>query len=561
MNRHCPRPALAVLFFGLAAVVAADPGLGGQKGHNSYDPKAFPAQVSERVFVIPLDPSGLMAVVPSSMAAMIPDLDARFKTKSGVSIPLKTADSVRAEDLRGKHLILAGNIMNNPWVLEMYMKRLTYADAYFPGKGGFHIHPAKSVWDGSKNVLVVGSSADADLGPAWEAFLGALPAGAKSIGPVRLLKTTHKLPAPPAGIEPALGPTIKDLRERPPYNTVAQWGFMYFFTGDAKWAELFRDGMGVLHRRAETSGKWITEPWSNIYFALWNLFHAWELIDDDPYFSLKNRQIVDDVLYGYTMYIQDRPYLDEDLMPRGEPRQNHTTFLALSLDAAYRYYTVKYGIKGLESMGDKVRRTFDDGQGLSYRPNDDGGAGYQTLAPSHYLYYALKRGDLSFIESGRLRTQVDLIAATTDNRGDPVTFGDIGSYAHRKPGETQKDEVLFPSVAAWFYKDGAYQWLCNWLGRGSVIDTSPWGPVGMGFYAGGLPEAPPSRFLGILPVVLDEASLRWSSRRSANPGELPLGGARYFDKISSGRASTPGMSIFSSTGLRRSPTVIRTETR
>jgi len=176
MNRHCPRPALAVLFFGLAAVVAADPGPGGRKGHNSYDPKAFPAQVSERVFVIPLDPSGLMAVVPSSMAAMIPDLDARFKTKSGVSIPLKTADSVRAEDLRGKHLILAGNIMNNPWVLEMYMKRLTYADAYFPGKGGFHIHPAKSVWDGSKNVLVVGSSADADLGPAWEAFLGALPA-------------------------------------------------------------------------------------------------------------------------------------------------------------------------------------------------------------------------------------------------------------------------------------------------------------------------------------------------------------------------------------------------
>ncbi|OGD21428.1 MAG: hypothetical protein A2W03_15315 [Candidatus Aminicenantes bacterium RBG_16_63_16] len=539
MKRQPASPALVIMLLTLALVAVPAGAAADESAHNIYKPGSFPAKVSERVFEIPLDPSGLMAVVPLSLASLIPDLDARLKAKGGVSIPWKTADAVRSEELRGRHLILVGNITDNPWILEMFMKRLTYADAYFPGKGGFHIHPAKSVWDGSKNVMVIAASAASDLGPALDAFLGEIQPGTKTIGPVRLLKTTHQLPAPPAGIEPALGPTIKDLRERPPYNTVAQWGFMYFFTGDAKWAELFRDGMGVLHRRAETSGKWITEPWSNIYFALWNLFHAWEMIDDDPFFKLSERQVIEDVLYGYTMYIQDRPYLDEGLMPRGEPRQNHTTFLALSLDAAYRYYTGKYGVKGLESMADKVRRCFDDGQGLSYRPNDDGGAGYQTLAPSHYLFYALKKGDLSFIESGRLRTQVDLIAATTDNRGDPVTFGDIGSYAHRKPGETQKDEVLFPSVAAWFYKDGAYQWLCNWLGRGSIIDPSPWGPVGMGFYAGGLPEAPPSRFLGILPVVLDEASLRWGSRRSANPGELPLAGARYFDKISFRKSFDP----------------------
>jgi len=539
VRRHLVRPALGILLFALAAAVVPARASSAQKDHNSYDPGSFPAKVSERVFEIPLDPANLVAVVPPSLAPGIPGLDARLKEKCGVSISWKTADTVRADDLRGKHLILVGNIVNNRWILEMYMKRLTYADAYFPGKGGFHIHPAKSVWDRSKNVVIVGASAEADLAPALDAFLGGLQPGARTIGPVRVLKTAHPFPAPPASIEPALGPTIKDLRERPPYRMVAEWGFTYFFTGDKKWAELFRDGMAVLHRRAETSGKWITEPWSNIYFVLWNLFHAWELIDDDPFFELKDRQIIDDVLYGYTLYIQDRPYLDEDLMPPGEPRQNHYTFLALSLDNAYRYYTGKYGVKGLEPMADKVRRCFDDGQGMSYRPNDDGGSGYQVLAPSHYLYYALNRGDLSFIESGRLRTQVDLIAATTDNRGDPVTFGDIGGYAHHKPGESQKEEILFPSVAAWFYKDGAYQWLCNWLSRDSVIDPSPWSPVGMGLYAGGLPEAPPSRFLGILPVVLDEASLRWSSRRSANPGELPLAGARYFDKISFRKSFDP----------------------
>ena len=533
------RTALVILLFAAAASLAPAFVPGGQHGHNAYQPGSFPAKVSDRIFAIPLDPSVVLAVVPAALGPQVSALEARFREKCGVAIPWRTADAVKAGDLAGKHLILAGNIMNNAWILETYMKRRTYVDAYFPGRGGYHVHPAKSVWDRSKNVLVVGASADADLGPAFDALLGAIPAGAKSLGPVRALKTAHRVPAAPAGIEPALGPTIRDLRERPPYNTVALWGFMYFYTGDVKWAGLFRDGMGVLHRRAETSGQWITEPWSNIYFVLWNLFHAWELIDDDPFFNLKDRAIIEDVLYGYTMYIQDRPYLDADLMPPSEPRQNHPTFLALSLDNAYRYYTGKYGLQGLESMADKVRRTFDEGQGLSYRPNDDGGAGYQTLAPSHYLYYALKKGDLSFIESGRIRTQVDLIAATTDNRGDPVTFGDIGNYSHARPGSPQKEEVLFPSVAAWFTKDGAYQWLYNWLSRDSVMEFSPWGPVGMGLYAGGLPEAPPARFLGILPVVLDEASLRWSSRRSADPGEQPLSGTRYFDKISFRRSFEP----------------------
>jgi outer membrane protein assembly factor BamB len=538
VNRQLVGSAVIILFIALAAGFQA-PDSSAQKSHNSYDPNAFPAKVSDRVFEIPLDPGTLLAVIPASLRPEISRLDARFKEKCGISIPWKTAEAVHAEDLGGKHLILAGNIMNNRWILEMYMKRLTYADAYFPGKGGFHIHPAKSVWDRSKNVLVIGASAEADLGPALDAFLAGLQPGAQSIGAVRLLKTAHSLPASPASIEPALGATIKDLRERPPYMTVAQWGFMYFFSGEKRWAELFRDGMAVLHRRAETSGRWITEPWSNIYFVLWNLFHAWELIDDDPFFELKDRRMIDDVLYGYTMYIQDRPYLNENLMPPDEPRQNHYTFLALSLDSAYVYYTEKYGIKGLDPMADKVRRCFDRGQALSYRPNDDGGSGYQTLAPSHYLYYALRRGDKAFIDSGRLQAQVDLIAATTDNRGDPVTFGDIGGYAHRKPGEPQKDEVLFPSVAAWFYKDGACQWLCNWLSRDSVIDLSPWAPVGMGLYAGGLPEAPPLRFLGVLPVILDEASLRWSSRRSAGQAEQPLEGARYFDKISFRKSFDP----------------------
>ena len=509
------------------------------KDYNAYVPGSFPAQISGRVFEIPLDPAGLLVVIPAGLEAKMPAIENLLTQKAGQPIPFRGAAALQAADLRGRNLILVGNIMDNPWLLEMYMKRRAFADAYFPGAGGVFIHPAKSVWDTARNVLVIGASRKEDLEQAFSTFLDQIRPGARSIGVIHLLKMTHEIPAAPESVEPAFGAVRKDFKERPAYRAIAQWGFMYFLTGKRQWAALFRDGMGVLLERAKKSGKWITEPWSNVYFALWNIFGAWTLIDDDPAFTPQDRRIIEEVLWGYTRYIQARPYLDEDRLPLYEPRQNHYTFLALSLDAAYRYYTEKYGLTGLDSMADKVKRCFDLGQAVSYRPNDDGGSGYQVLAPSHYLYYALAKGDLSFVESGRLRTLVDLMVATIDNRGDPVTFGDIGVYSHRQPGRLHMKELQFLSLAAWFYKEGAYQWLYNWLGQGTRVDLDPWGPVGLGLYAADLKEAPPERFLGILPVILDEASLRWGARRSESASQLPAAGRRYFDKISFRRSFNP----------------------
>jgi outer membrane protein assembly factor BamB len=510
-----------------------------QKDYNAYVSGSFPGQVSGRVFEIPLDPAGLLVVIPPGLEAKKATLESSLSQKAGQPIPVRGAGALQAGDLRGKNLILVGNIMNNSWLLEMCMKRRAFADAYFPGAGGVFIHPAKSVWDPARNVLVIGASREEDLEKSFSAFLDQIRPGAKSIGAVHVLQTAHEIPAPPESVEPTFGAVRKDIKERPAYRAIAQWGFTYFLTGEKQWAALFRDGMEVLLERAKKSGKWITEPWSNVYFALWNIFGAWTLIDDDPVFAAEDRRTIEEVLWGYTRYIQARPYLDEDRMPLYEPRQNHYTFLALSLDAAYRYYTEKYGLTGLDAMADKVKRCFDLGQAMSYRPNDDGGSGYQVLAPSHYLYYALAKGDLSFMESGRLRTLVDLMVATIDNRGDPVTFGDIGGYSHRRPGRLQMKEMQFLSLAAWFYREGAYQWLYNWLGEGTRIDLDPWGPLGLGLYATDIKEAPPDRFLGILPVLLDEASLRWSARRPESASQLPAAGRQYFDKISFRRSLDP----------------------
>ena len=110
--------------------------------YNVYDPKSFPARASDRIFEILLDPSSLLVVIPASLEPRKAALERLFDQKTGNYFPFRSAAELAADELRGKNLILLGNIMNNPLVLEMYMKRRVFADAYFPGEGGVFIHPA-----------------------------------------------------------------------------------------------------------------------------------------------------------------------------------------------------------------------------------------------------------------------------------------------------------------------------------------------------------------------------------------------------------------------------------
>lgn len=506
---------------------------------NRFSENAFPLKVSSRVFSIPLKDGQVMIVCPASMEGGIGRLRLQLRDKSGRDIPFRLADSLSSRDLAGKHLILIGNISDNRWIEELYRRRHAFADACFPGPGGVIIHPATSLWDGGMNVLVIGVSRESDLETGFSRFLDLLARNEDEIRPIHFLKTGVPLPTPPESVEAVFEDARKYNSPRELFMSIANWGFLYFLTGERKWADHFRDGFHLCLERGRKSGKWIPEQWTMMYFCLWNLFHVWELLDDDPYFTLDDRKTIEDVLWGYTQFALGRPYLDERYLPAGEPRQNHSTFLSLSLFFAHRYYSEKYGMSGLEPWAVRFRRCFEEGQALTYRPNDDGGDGYQVLAPGHYLDYALANKDDSYFSSGRMKRLVDLMAATIDNRGDPVTFGDVGGYSRWKAGDVQPEEVKFFSMAAWKYRDGEYQWLFHWLARDRVPGVDVWSPLATGLYAVDLKEKPPNRFLGVFPVVLDEPSLRWSARRSENGSQLPLQSKTYLDKIAFRRSFDP----------------------
>ncbi len=501
---------------------------------NAFVANAFPGHVSGEVFSLPLEPEGTLAVVPDSLAPRVEDFRARLRERTGRDIPVVTVAGMDPAAPASKHLILLGNIADNPRLLEPYRRRLAFADAYFPGPEGVLIQPVASPWAAGKWILTIGVSREADLAAGWDAFLERLPAGGAPIPPLRYLKTKHVTPAPPSAAD---AEALYDNAERfatnyKVYHPLVNWSLLYALTGDTRWAGLVKSGYAFLLRHAAKTGRWVPEPWSSFYFEYHDFLRFWRLIRHDPVFALEDRKTVEEVLWGFYGYARSKPYLDAGYLPPGEPRQNHSTFLALSLYEGARYYNEAYGLTGFEAELDKARRTFDEGQALSSRPNDDGGGGYQILAPLHHLLYTMGRGDDAFLKSGRLRRLVDLLVSTFDNRRDPVSFGDIGIYSHRPAASVMPDETKFFSLAGWAYGEPAYGALVDWLAGDAAIDWDSRGPLASGLYAADLPDGDLARWTGVFPVPLDDAALSYSARRSTQPSHLPVFGAVYLDKLS-----------------------------
>ncbi len=501
---------------------------------NDYRADDFPAPYVSRDFTIPLEPGSLLLVYPPALEPRVGELARTLGERLGIDVPARPAAAVSDAELAAHHLIVLGNIMDNPRVLELYRVRRAYADAYFPGPGGVAIHPVGSIWNAERNAIVVGVSRDEDWPAALEALLEALRPKEGRLGAVRLLRSPLRIPAPPASIEATLTNILEQpWTVRPPYANFADYGMYYHVTGDPRWAAHFLDSMRTLHARAERNGHWITEPWSNIYFAYSKLILAWSMIDDDPFFSAADRRLVDQVMWSMLRFTDQIPYLDPENAPLDEMRQNHSTFMGLSLFYGQRYFAEKYGLQPSATTLAKIERAFERGQAHSHIPNDDAGS-YLNYAPLHTFTYMMATGQEDYLAGGLMRRSAELIASVIDNRGEAVGFGDVGNYRPTPRGSWRGHEQRSFSLAAWVYGDSQMRWLYDWIGGAEL--PSPQLPFSIdemytGSYAANVPPQVPERMLGVRPARLDETARRWIARRSWGHDRLPRQDRDYFHKL------------------------------
>ena len=222
------------------------------------------------------------------------------------------------------------------------------------------------------------------------------------------------------------------------------------------------------------------ESWTTLYFDLWRFFIVWGLLDRDPAFGAGDRAVVEELLWNYWQVLDgDRnfPHFRADVMVPGEIRQNHTTFLALDLFCAHRYYREKYGMTGLERLRGKYGPAMS-AQLEAVHGNDDAGFGYWGnlvfgyiyLAPNHALLYRTLQGDEEYLAAPHLRKFADLLVTATDNRRDGASFGDVSGYDHRAAGLPRGMTEKYLELAAAAERDGQFHWVYEWLAHDSGFE-------------------------------------------------------------------------------------------
>ena len=295
---------------------------------------------------------------------------------------------------------------------------------------------------------------------------------------------------------------------------------------------------------AREHGTYAFEHMLFIYSWLWKLVLVWDLIEDRPLFSDDDRLAMGNCLRDLGQYLTTLPYWSPSANPPGEPRQNHSTFAALSLFSVSTYLHKAYGLTELDYLlpaADQIMR----GQVHSAKPNDDAGVGYVWIVPRHVTDYLLRQNDWTFLENGRLRALADLAIITTDNRRDECGYGDVGAYV---PWEAmaRPASLKILSMAAWYYQEGSYAWAYEWLGEGkdlgqaySVEHPRSLSDLFDGLYAAPIRPVFPSPYTCVRAALLDEPAVAWVAHRASELRWSPEPDVTYFDKVSFRRDFDP----------------------
>lgn len=474
--------------------------------------------------------------------------DALTRLRDALSAGGRTPEIVPQSDFieelfQDAHVIACGHMANNAALQRLYTMRCCFADTFFPGQGGYFIKSVSDPFGYGKNVLTVGVSANDDLPEALQMLEAILHERQGDLTRVHAHRFAHALPPRPDESE------LEEMIQ----SNLAIWGRGWFaspFRGGGLqnflWHYYLTDhhvwGRAIPPIFAGSIAPWREERRTSpetyqCFFNLHLFIHLWDLVEDAPLYTDDDRRGVATMFAELLRHLAGLFYLKPDVNPPDEPRQNHSTFVALNLAVGHDYMVKRYGVREFEPSMEAVERIFG-GQADSYKPNDDAGVGYAWHVPYETLTYQLYRNDYRYIDDGPVADLCRLAVVTTDNMRSECSYGDIAGYVPFTPGGWSLR--LWPlMVSAWRLRDPRHLWTLNWLGEGQRPTlahtlTGLYAAVEMtpdGYTLEGCAPEPPDDLLGVCVMDLPASALRWVRHRTP-PAHQPDPEKRYFDKIS-----------------------------
>lgn len=521
MKRHALFPALLSLLLPLTLI---PPGANGSLPGGTASPGAVPLDQQETWIVV----SGEKLDLGRQLASMIEEA-------TGTSLDVVLDSELEPPDWKARHFIALGRFSNNAVILKLYKNRLVFVDPIFPGPGGVHVRTLASPFHEGRHIVVLGGSDRDGTEGSVRAFMELLPDDANDI-PSLHFHQSDRLPRPAPGPEERKellenNIALYDIsRGRRVLRAITTYGMNYHLTRDDGWAELFRDQLYHYIRESRGRGEWDWSPMLALYFELSEIIDTWSLIENGDFFTSSDREYIMEAFHDLTVdVLLEGTYLNERANPRGEPRQNHTTRAALSLDASIRYFE-KHG-RDVSEWLELVLPIFE-GQLRSYRSDDDGPF-YGFYGQTHTFAFFAARDMDRVTRKGFLDKAGDLAILFTDNHRSPVTFGDVGGYRGFDDLAFQAAHGVALGIAAWMHGDPGHQWAYQWMNEGKQRSIGRQGIMNSFSYALDHDQdlEPPERFLGLTYILQDRGLLEMVSTRAMRPEWTPLHGRDYLDKL------------------------------
>ena len=433
---------------------------------------------------------------------------------TGAALQMKTGAEM-GENTPDQHVILLGNMDNNPFAQRLYWQRYIACDLDYPGPDGYVVRTACDPWGTGKNVIMLGGSDAAGVQRAVTAFLPRITKGKDLVVPLLLDIKLN-------GVETITEEKLEaewDYYKKKYLDAKSLWygcerpvhrlGYDYYLTGVEEYAKIYNE---VIKRWMEeyyqfTLSRQLTTP----KYDMPDMFLAWNLVEESPSITDDVRLEFTNLFYDYAIRMGEGPRV-RNWQPGRMRLTGHVPLLSVVYGHAYfdKYYPGTPQMERLEKGMENVRIAM-----ASYYQTDGfmSETGYLCMHSRLFAHYAQYADDYTWFENKRNLRWEEYHTLVTDNAGTAM-----GGWSPTH------------LMAARYYNDGRWLWLSNLQRRGSDYSTKVVNGKLNGNRWLGRPDlkpVPPLDITGLRAFQMGEA---WYKELAAVRGKLSVPQEKAFNQ-------------------------------
>lgn len=431
--------------------------------------------ISPRILESSTNSNGIKIIVPDEPGWK--NLGKKLQNAVRGKSELGTPDPEKFMNGWSGNTILLGHLGNNKQMARLYGLRMSYADAIYPGKGGYQLLTLVDPFGSGGNTISVGASDIEGANLAVDRLVAILneqkfplipwllevnlPKETKAYFKTSSISSEEDFRLLSIKADALLG-DLKPVKDNEVIadallaviSGIKLYGEYYQLTAMPSYGEVYRKLLlGYAHFVNSHPSEALNQLGArkNMWIQGEKIFQNWSVLEASPLFSEEER-----IRILAALYLTCKANALDNYLVRASaagPRWNHEIFPAISLVGSCNYFEKYYAMPEVQVWKNLGDRIFTGN--TSYISMDEG-SDYLAHNPMIYIDYAMATGNSKYINQS-LRPSADLHSMMIDNLGTLSGGGDTYPFGMSSAYSWGHSQLL--NSASWYYHDPIYSFL------------------------------------------------------------------------------------------------------